>query len=537
MPQPFCEADASQQRRRPVTGVVDRLARDAHRHLDVLDRVEFGQQMMKLKDEADVAVPELDELGVAHRREFELLNPNRSAVDAIEAAERVQQRALANPGCTDDGYHLAAFNRQIEVAQNMDLLRTDPVVLVQMLNGYEWHLMARSEGRKAPGSLEAERLHRVQAGRLPRRVERGNETDQDRGDNHDREVARQDHKWNVRDLIDVGWNLDQAVLVQDMTQCQAAESAYYRSRNADNQPLQHENRHDPPRRRPHRFQNRDVTALLHHKQNERGDDVQRGDDDDEADGDGDRHFLEAERRKQRLVQIGPILRDIHAAQSLGHVIGDARRVVDVVHAKLNQLDHVHAGQPLAEGQGHEAVRGIELIQTEVVDAADAGASRPWQHTHRRQGALRRDERDKIAEVHAKLSGEILADENCRRLVFGFVGQRIEAALPHRVLDRRHRRLERRVDRFHADEGLRRARGDERLAKNGGSRADHSWQLPQLFHFRPVVGNPAVLPDVDMSLRRQNLVAQLALQPCHQREGDDQRHHTDAYANHRDERDQ
>src|SRR5262245_14543599 len=140
MPQPFAQAYSPQQRRRPMTGVVDGLARDAHRHLDVLERVEFWQQMVKLKNETDIAVPELDQRGVAHRRQFLLLNANRSAVDAIQAAERVQQRALANPRSADDSDHLAAFDRQIEVAQYMNLLRTDAVVLVQALNGYERHL-------------------------------------------------------------------------------------------------------------------------------------------------------------------------------------------------------------------------------------------------------------------------------------------------------------------------------------------------------------------------------------------------------------
>src|ERR1044071_5114486 len=38
----------------------------------------------------------------------------------------------------------------------------------------------------------------------------------------------------------------------------------------------------------------------------------RGDDDDEADGDGDGHLLDAERREERLVQVGPVLRHVAA---------------------------------------------------------------------------------------------------------------------------------------------------------------------------------------------------------------------------------
>src|SRR5690349_15281842 len=139
MPQPLPEAHASQQRRRSMTSVVDGFARDAHRHLDVLERVELRQQMMKLKDKPDVAVPELDECGVVHRRQFALLDADRSAADAIETAKCMQQGALANPRSAHDRHHLAAFDRQIEVAQHMDLLRTDPVELVETINGDEGH--------------------------------------------------------------------------------------------------------------------------------------------------------------------------------------------------------------------------------------------------------------------------------------------------------------------------------------------------------------------------------------------------------------
>ena len=41
---------------------------DAHRHLDVLRRVELRQQMVELKDEPDVSIAELHELAIVEAR-------------------------------------------------------------------------------------------------------------------------------------------------------------------------------------------------------------------------------------------------------------------------------------------------------------------------------------------------------------------------------------------------------------------------------------------------------------------------------------
>ena len=59
---------ALEQRRCPLPRLCERDAGDPHRHLDVLERREFRQQMMELEDEADVPVPELDQRRITHRR-------------------------------------------------------------------------------------------------------------------------------------------------------------------------------------------------------------------------------------------------------------------------------------------------------------------------------------------------------------------------------------------------------------------------------------------------------------------------------------
>ena len=97
MRQPLAETDAPQQflGARPRLG--QRHPRDAHRHLGVLERGELGQQVVELEDEPDLPVAERDD---ARRRQSGVSSvPSiaiAAAVDAIEAAEHVQQRALAD---------------------------------------------------------------------------------------------------------------------------------------------------------------------------------------------------------------------------------------------------------------------------------------------------------------------------------------------------------------------------------------------------------------------------------------------------------
>src|SRR6266850_8445627 len=125
MHQPLTKADARQQGGRAASRLGDGVTRDPHRHLDVLERAEFGKQVMKLKDEADVPVAELDERPVGHRGELVILDPDRSAVDSIEPAERMEQRALADAGGTNDSEHLARLDREIEIAQHVNALRAN----------------------------------------------------------------------------------------------------------------------------------------------------------------------------------------------------------------------------------------------------------------------------------------------------------------------------------------------------------------------------------------------------------------------------
>ena len=50
--------------------------------------------------------------------QFGAVDGDAALIDAIEAAQHVQQRALPDAGRADDRHHLARLDRQIEIAQH-----------------------------------------------------------------------------------------------------------------------------------------------------------------------------------------------------------------------------------------------------------------------------------------------------------------------------------------------------------------------------------------------------------------------------------
>ncbi len=120
--------------------------------------------------------------------------------------------------------------------------------------------------------------------------------------------------------------------------------------------------------------------------------------------------------------------------------------------------------------------------------------------------------------------------------FGGVGQRLEAAALERALQVGDARLELGIDAFDLHRRLLAAGRQKPLAHQRRRRANDVWQLRQLRRFGAVIDNAAGrFRDVDVRVRPEDPVAQLALQPGHHREGDDDSHHADRDAECRDQR--
>ena len=139
MLEPFAEPHTRQQVDGPATSRAAWLARDPHRHLDVLGRVELRHQVMKLKDEADVAVSKLHQRGIVERPQIGVGDDDLSRVGAVQSSDQMQERALPHARRTDDRDHLSEGNVQFEITKDVDALRTQLVDLVQALDVDESH--------------------------------------------------------------------------------------------------------------------------------------------------------------------------------------------------------------------------------------------------------------------------------------------------------------------------------------------------------------------------------------------------------------
>ena len=98
---------------------VGRHAPDAQRHRDVGERAELGQEVVELIDEPQVPIAPRALLGGVHRREVAPHQGHAAAGRRLEAAEQVQQRALARPRRADDGQRLAGVHVQVDAAQHV----------------------------------------------------------------------------------------------------------------------------------------------------------------------------------------------------------------------------------------------------------------------------------------------------------------------------------------------------------------------------------------------------------------------------------
>ncbi len=85
---------------------------------------------MELEHEADVPVAEGHERRVVGAGHVDVAHANRAGVGAIEAAEHVQERALAHARRAHDRHHLAEADGDLEIAQHVEPVAGAGVVLL-----------------------------------------------------------------------------------------------------------------------------------------------------------------------------------------------------------------------------------------------------------------------------------------------------------------------------------------------------------------------------------------------------------------------
>lgn len=81
-----------------------------------------------MKDKADVTIAIAVEVFRVEVSAFEI---DMTFVRTVESAQQVQQRTFARAGPSEDRDPGPGFKRQIDTAQDVEILRPKPVVLVQ----------------------------------------------------------------------------------------------------------------------------------------------------------------------------------------------------------------------------------------------------------------------------------------------------------------------------------------------------------------------------------------------------------------------
>src|SRR5262245_23280693 len=129
--EPSAQPDTCEQLGGTLPDLANGLARNERRQHHVLQGGEIPHEMVKLEDEADFAVAEGRDLPLRTREHIDAVEEELPARGGVEAAEEVEQRALADARLPDDRDPLACGDLEIEPAQNLDHRRTVDVVLHQ----------------------------------------------------------------------------------------------------------------------------------------------------------------------------------------------------------------------------------------------------------------------------------------------------------------------------------------------------------------------------------------------------------------------
>jgi lipoprotein-releasing system ATP-binding protein len=106
---------------RLVAGATLVEAADAQRHRDVLQRGEFGQQVMELVDEAERTVAQRAARGFGERGERDAFDAHLAAARHVEPAEKMKQRALPRARGADDRHALGGRDGEVDAEEHRDV--------------------------------------------------------------------------------------------------------------------------------------------------------------------------------------------------------------------------------------------------------------------------------------------------------------------------------------------------------------------------------------------------------------------------------
>jgi hypothetical protein len=191
--EPRAEAELAER----VGGARPRLDRgdaaDAQRHGDVVERRELGQEMVELVDEAEMAIAPFALRGRVEGREVASAEVDVALSRRLEAAEQMQQRALARSRRADDGERLAASHLEVDALEHVDVDSRRAAALGEALvqsGGDDHRLGARTRRGRCRRRVRSLAQPHLTHSAAPRPAAAGSRASSDRASPGKRERAR-----------------------------------------------------------------------------------------------------------------------------------------------------------------------------------------------------------------------------------------------------------------------------------------------------------------------------------------------------------
>src|SRR6267154_4446961 len=104
---------------------------EQQRQLDVLKGGEYGDEVVHLKDEADMAGAPLGEFVAGHVRDFVASHGDAAVGGDVQAAKQIEQRSLAGAAGAHEADEVAFVDVEIEALQDLDFFAAAAVSFVQ----------------------------------------------------------------------------------------------------------------------------------------------------------------------------------------------------------------------------------------------------------------------------------------------------------------------------------------------------------------------------------------------------------------------
>src|ERR1019366_8965170 len=165
---------------------------------------------------------------------------------------------------------------------------------------------------------------------------------------------------------------DPTVLVGEVAERVTHGEANGAADDSDEYALQHEDAADLRAARAHGHEDCYIPILFHHHHHQHDQNIERGHQLDQADGDDGYRALHAQRVQQLAVALHPRGGGVARAGNLFHGWGDFGGAVQIVHLQLDLVDDVLERKRLLRGfDGNETPVVVDVVEAGFKGAGDA----------------------------------------------------------------------------------------------------------------------------------------------------------------------